>query len=102
MSEKVAERQWIRLVCGDKNEVMLPKEYFPRMSLFKNPAIAKARRYELRCKASSGVANLLLARLYDENEEVVITQGNFQELQSLTKELGFSGLDKEARVWFGV
>ena len=88
----------IRLICGD-GEVRVPKIFLPKMSLFKDETIAKSPSYVLRCKASSGTVNLLLGRIYDENEKVEITEDNVEELRGVCKELGFSGLDEEFRVF---
>lgn len=90
----------VRIICGDGNEVLISKSLFDGTSLFKN-YISSANSYELRCKASLKTMNLLLTRAYDSSAQVVITEDNFAELQSLSEELGFSGLDKELRA-FGV
>ena len=87
----------IRLVCGDGNEVTLPKIFFKKMSLFENPDIANSRCYVLRCKANSGTVNLVLGRVYDDNEIVDVNEDNIEELRGLCQELGFSGLDEELR-----
>ena len=86
----------IQLRCGDGSEVRLPKRCFEKMSLFSDPNIAGASSYTLQCKASPQLVNLLLDRI-DGESEVTITKQNFAELQSLCRELGFSGLDKELR-----
>ena len=88
----------IRLICGD-GEVRIPQIFFPKMSLFQDEIIAKSHSYVLRCKASCGIVNLLLGRIYDDNERVEITEDNVEELRGLCKELGFSGLDEEFRVF---
>ena len=90
----------LRIICGDGNEVLISKSLFDGTSLFKND-ISSANSYQLRCKASLKTMNLLLTRAYDSSAQVVITEDNFAELQSLSEELGFSGLDKELRA-FGV
>lgn len=87
----------IRLICGDGGEVVLPRLYFQKMSLFRDPAIARADSYRLECKASTGLVNLVLGRVYDESAHVSITKDNFNELKSLCQELGFTGLDTELR-----
>lgn len=89
----------IRLKCGDGGEVTIPRTCFEKMTLFQNPDIAKARTYVLRCKASTAAVNLLLGRVYGESEEVKITETNFKELQKLSEELGFSGLDEELKAF---
>lgn len=85
----------LRLICGDGNEVRLPKRCSEKMLLFRNYASWKNSAYTLQCKARSQVVNHLLDWLDGESEEVNITQDNFTELQSLCHELGFSGLDKQ-------
>ena len=87
----------IRLICGDGYEVTLAKIFFKKMSLFENRDIANSPSYVLRCKASSRAVNLLLSRIYDDNEIVKVTDSNVEELRSLCLELGFSGLDEEFR-----
>ena len=91
----------IRLICGDGYEATLAKIFFKKMSLFDNRDIANLPSYVLRCKASSRTVNLLLSRIYDDNEIVKVTDSNIEELRSLCQELGFSGLDEEFRR-FGV
>lgn len=85
----------LRLICGDGNEVRLPKRCSEKMSLFRNYASWKNSAYTLQCKARSQIVNHLLDWLDGESEQVNITQDNFTELQSLCHELGFSGLDKQ-------
>ena len=89
----------IRLICGDGSSVALPQPYFKKMALFKEPKIAKAASYKLRCKASNATVNLLLGRVYEESSPVTITDDNFNELRNLAQELGFTGLDKELRAF---
>ena len=86
----------IRLICED-GEVVLARPYFQKMSLFDDPQIARADSYELQCKPSTGVMNILLRRVYAESAHVEITKDNFSELKSLCRELGFTGLDAELR-----
>ena len=87
----------IRLICGDGGEVALARIFLEKLTLFKDPALANARSYTLTCKASSASLSTLLNRIYDESENVEITDENFDELRRLAQELGFSGLDKEFR-----
>ena len=87
----------IRLICGDGGEVVLPRPYFQKMSLFRDPEIARADSYRLECKASTGLVNLVLSRVYDESAHVTITKDNFNDLKNLCRELGFTGLDPELR-----
>ena len=84
----------IRVICGDGSEVRITKPYFEKMTLFDNPEIVRSRSYTLQCKASPQLVNLLLDRI-DGDLEMKITDSNFDQLQSLCRELGFSGLDKE-------
>ena len=69
------------------------------MSLFSDPAVAKARSYTLRCRAKSQVVNLLLDWI--DGEEGTITEDNVDELRSLCRELGFSGLDAQFQAFHG-
>ena len=87
----------IRLICGDGGEVVIPRPYFQKMSLFRDPEIARADSYRLECKASTGLVNLVLSRVYDESAHVTITKDNFNDLKNLCRELGFTGLDPELR-----
>lgn len=84
----------IRLICGDEVIVRVPQEYFDK-SIFNNPEISGARSHTLQCKARSEVVNALLDAIDDDSEQLTITEDNFDELQKLCKELGFSGLDKQ-------
>ena len=84
----------MRVICGDGSEVRVPKRCFGELRLFKNPSVVAAGSYTLKCKARPQVMNLLLDHVDDESE-VNITDGNFEELQSLCRELEFSGLDAE-------
>ena len=88
----------IRLLCRD-GEVTIPRTCGEKMSLFRTSEFADVRSYTLRCKASTRAVNLLMGRVYGESEEVIITEDNFQELQNLSHELGFSGLDEELRAF---
>ena len=87
----------IRLICGDGGEVVIPRPYFQKMSLSRDPEIARADSYRLECKASTGLVNLVLSRVYDESAHVTITKDNFNDLKNLCRELGFTGLDPELR-----
>ena len=84
----------MRVICGDGNEVRVPKRCFGELRLFKNPSVVSTGSYTLKCKASPQVMNLLLDHVDDESE-ATITDDNFEELQSLCRELEFSGLDAE-------
>ena len=85
----------IKLVCRD-GETVVPKLYSGQLKLFKrNPELADAPDYVLRCNAKLGALNLLLGRLYDKNTPVQITEENFSELRGLCYELGFSGINEE-------
>ena len=88
----------IRLKCGDGIVLRLPQEYFEK-GVFCNPDIAKARSYTLQCKASSEVVNAVLDVVDDESEALTITEGNFEELRALCKELGFSKFDGALRAF---
>ena len=81
-------------MCGDGTEVRLPRRCLEKLSLFKDPEIAKASSYTLQCKASPQVVNIRLDQV-DGESEVPITESNFEELRNLCQELGFSGLDEE-------
>ena len=84
----------IQLVCGDGVDVRLRRDHFEKC-LFKNADIEMARSYALQCKARSKTVNALLDWIEGESTELTITEDNFYELQSLCRELGFSGLDKQ-------
>ena len=87
----------IRVMCGDGHEVSIPGMFRGKLALFKDPALANARSYELTCKASSRSLTNFLDRVYDESAKVEITEDNFDDLRHLAQELGFSGLDSELR-----
>ena len=71
-----------------------------KLSLFQNnPDLATARTYELRCRPQVATLTLLLPRILDSSEEVIITDDNFTELQNLVRELGFSGLDADLKAF---
>ena len=89
----------IQLICGDGKEVRLPRRCFEKMSLFSDPAVAKARSYTLKCRARSHVVNLLLDWI--DGEEGTITEDNVDELRSLCSELGFTGLDGQLHAFRG-
>lgn len=85
----------IKLVCRD-GETVVPKPYCGQLKLFKrNPELADAPEYVLRCNAKLGALNLLLCRLYDKNAPAQITEENFSDLRGLCYELGFSGINEE-------
>ena len=90
----------IRLVCGDGNGVRVSKEYFEK-SVFNNPDIARARSYTLKCKASLQIVSALLDLVEGLRDKVTITEANFEELQNMCRELGFTGLDKELHAFRG-
>ena len=90
----------IRLICGGGTPTRIPKEYFDR-SIFNNPAIANARSHTLQCKATAPVVGALLDWLDGLAQGVTITEDNFEELQGLCRELGFTGLDDQFRAFRG-
>ena len=86
----------MKLICGDGSEVRLPKRCLAKISLFKNQDTQKVHSYTLQCKARPHIVNVLLDLIEGESE-LTIAEDNFQELQNLCRELGYSGLDKELR-----
>ena len=88
----------VRLFCGDGSFVRVRNDYFEK-SIFNNPEIAGTRSYTLKCKVRPVILNALLDYIEDGADKDIITDDNFNELQSLCKELGFSGLDKQFRAF---
>ena len=87
----------LSLVCPD-GEAVVPKneEIIAKLAIFrKDPDLATKRSYELLCQPRVATLNLFLRRVYDTSEDVTVDAGNVEELQNLSKELGFSGLDKD-------
>lgn len=80
-------------MCGDGTEVRLPRRCLEKLSLFKDPEIAKASSYTLQCKASPQVVNIRLDQV-DGESEVPITESNFEELRTSAKNLAFPDLVK--------
>ena len=91
----------LRLICHDGVTVRIPKEYAEVMPVLKNAEIVATRRYTLQSKASSELVGLLLDYIED-GTEVPISKDNFHDLQSLCRELGFTGLDEQLRVFNGM
>ena len=91
---------FITFVCGDGNLTVQKANIVAKLSLFQNnPDLATARTYELRCNPQVATLTLLLPRILDSSEEVIITDDNFTELQNLVRELGFSGLDADLKAF---
>ena len=91
----------LRLLCPD-GEAIVPKRHdiIAKLAVFAtNPELSNSSSYELRCKAKIGSLNILLGRLYSESEPVTITADNYADLRSLSRELAFSGLDKELQAF---
>ena len=89
----------LRLVCPD-GAAPVPKDILPRLSVFRaHPNLVDGRSYELRCKARLETVSLFLGRVYDARAQVTVTDSNFTELQNLSDELGFSGLDADLRMF---
>ena len=87
----------LRFVCFD-GDAEVPVTFLSKMTLFEtHPEIIQTGSYKPRCNPHIGTVNLLLSRVYNDSEQVTITQDNFAELKTLAKELGFSGLDTDFR-----
>lgn len=86
----------LRLICHDLREVELPKRYIGKLTLFQNaPELTSKGYYRIQCKASQNVVNDFVNRVTNASVEVTITKDNFHELRGLSRELGFSGFDKD-------
>lgn len=85
----------LHFVCYD-GKAEVPVSCLSKMTLFEtHPEIIQTGSYKPRCNPHIGTVNLLLSKVYNDSEQVTITQDNFAELKTLAKELGFSGLDSE-------
>ena len=86
----------LRLICQDGEKVSIATPFLKQLSLFQNrPELAAAGSYHLRCEASHGVVDDLVAKIYDGSARITITHENAGQMRALCSELGFSGLDEE-------
>ena len=90
----------LRLFTDAGPETTIPALFLKQMSLFtRSPELADSGSYQLRCKVTQAVLNAFVRKLYDQNALVEVTYDNFEQLDSLCRELGFSGFDKELQAF---
>lgn len=83
----------IQLVCADKREARVPKDWF-RNGRLNNPSARNSHRYILKCQPTWDVVYIFLGAV-NGDRTVKVTKDNADELRKLCQELGYSGLDNE-------
>ena len=74
------------------------RAYLEQLGLFqRNPDLLQAGAYNVRTKTNLEIMGVFVARLYDANAAISITNENAASLRELCREFGFSGLDNEFR-----
>ena len=72
------------------------RTYLEQLGLFqRNPDLLQAGAYKIRAETNLEVMGAFVARLYDANASISITDENAASLRELCREFGFSGLDNE-------
>ena len=90
----------VRLIASDGIGTAVPRTYISDMSLFtERPHLIESGSYELHCQVSSTLLNAFLEKVYNDSANLDITTDNFEQLQDLANELGFSKLDGPLRAF---